>query len=73
MLIQISYVVIYVLEGLMFWQYCKNIFHPSYSTKQMGIVLSVCYLLLYLISLPQACQTPSIFKYSSHIERSFSF
>ena len=51
--IQICYIIIYILEGCILWQYCKNLFIPSHTRRRQITVLSFCYVLLFIASLPQ--------------------
>lgn len=53
MLTQICYIIIYILEACILWQYCKNLFSPAHTRQTQILVLSFCYLLLFVGSLPQ--------------------
>lgn len=53
MLTQICYIIIYILEACILWQYCKNLFLPAHTRQTQILVLSFCYLLLFVGSLPQ--------------------
>lgn len=51
MLIKICYIVIYILEACILWQYCKNLFPSKYSGQWEAFALLFCYSLLFACSL----------------------
>lgn len=48
MSIRLCYLVIYILEACIFWQYCRNLFPSKYSRCKEAFALLFCYFLLYL-------------------------
>ncbi len=50
MAITISYMVVYIIEALILWQYCSGLFSKIYSERVEGICFLSSYTLLYLIS-----------------------
>ncbi len=51
MIIIICYIVIYILEACILWQYCKNLFQPKFTRKVESLALFFCYSLLFSSSL----------------------
>ncbi len=51
MIIIICYLVIYILEACILWQYCKNLFQSKFTRKVESLALFFCYLLLFSSSL----------------------
>ncbi|MDE6566253.1 MAG: GHKL domain-containing protein [Lachnospiraceae bacterium] len=51
MIITFCYIIIYILEASILWQYCKNLFQPKYSRKTEFLALFFCYALLFSGSL----------------------
>lgn len=50
-MITICYLIIFILEGLIFWQYCRDIFEPKYSHKTEAFFLFLGYAVLFVFSL----------------------
>lgn len=48
--ITISYLIIYIIEALILWQYCSDLFSRVYSVKFERICLLAAYAVLYIIS-----------------------
>lgn len=48
MSIRVCYLVIYILEACIFWQYCRNLFPSKYSRRREAFALLFCYSLLYI-------------------------
>lgn len=48
MSIRLCYLVIYILEAGVFWQYCRNLFPSKYSRRREVLALLFCYSLLYI-------------------------
>ncbi len=48
--ITISYMIVYIIEALILWQYCSCLFSRIYSVKYESICLFAAYTVLYLIS-----------------------
>lgn len=48
MSIRLCYLVIYILEACIFWQYCRNLFSSKYSRRREAFALLFCYSLLYI-------------------------
>ena len=48
MSIRLCYLVIYILEACIFWQYCRNLFPSKYSRRREAFALLFCYSLLYI-------------------------
>lgn len=48
MSIRLCYLVIYILEACIFWQYCRNLFSSKYSMRREAFALLFCYSLLYI-------------------------
>lgn len=54
MAIKICYLVIYMLEAGILWQYCRTLFLSKYSRSQEALALLVCYSLLYVGSFQES-------------------
>ena len=50
-MITICYLIIYILECLIFWQYCRDIFEPKYPRKTEAVSLFLGYTILFVFSL----------------------
>lgn len=51
MSIMICYIIIYILEACILWQYCQNLFPAKYTRQREAIVLFLCYSVIYIASL----------------------
>lgn len=51
MMITICYLIIYIFEACILWQYCQNLFQTDFSRKTRCMVLFFCYCLLFAVSL----------------------
>lgn len=51
MIITACYIVIYILEACILWQYCKNLFQSKYNSKTEALILFLGYSILFLGSL----------------------
>lgn len=51
MSIRVCYIIIYILEACILWQYCRNLFPSKYSRQREAITLFFCYSILYIGSL----------------------
>ena len=47
----IYYIIIYILEAFILWQYCSNLFYSKYQKRTEGILLVIFYVPLFLVSL----------------------
>lgn len=45
--ITVCYLIIYIIEALILWQYCSSLFYSKYTKKQECIVLFLCYIVLF--------------------------
>lgn len=48
--ITICYMIIYIIEAFILWQYCSDLFTPKYSKKTEGFILFIAYIILFLLS-----------------------
>lgn len=51
MSIRVCYIIIYILEACILWQYCRNLFPSKHSRQREAVTLFFCYSILYIGSL----------------------